>query len=214
MDVFRDEESARLAREAMLVEEAVVDAPVFVDVELKSPRLEVMSTEQAEEVPAAATLASMEEASISSTSTVSEARSTTSSASPTASISSATKSVTDQYDTAPTQTTISSTTQGSTSSTTTTRTSSIQPSSSIAATSLDASSISVRPRNETRVHQPHPPPPASTGESIYGAITKRLTALERDTALTLRYIEEQGRIFQSIFARIETKIGDMEVAVR
>ena len=64
--------------------------------------------------------------------------------------------------------------------------------------------------SHSRPHlQPHQP--LTSGESIYGAITKRLNSLEREVILTLRYVEEQGRIFQDIFARLESKLVETEV---
>lgn len=60
-----------------------------------------------------------------------------------------------------------------------------------------------RPTPQASNHYPH-------GESIYGAITKRLTVLERDVALTLNYIEEQSRLFQDLFAAIEKRLVERE----
>lgn len=56
------------------------------------------------------------------------------------------------------------------------------------------------------------PTTSSSGESIYGAITKRLTNLEREMSLTLRYIEDQGKIFQDIFNRLEGRLAKTEAA--
>lgn len=44
------------------------------------------------------------------------------------------------------------------------------------------------------------------GESIYGAITKRLTALERDASLTLDYVEEQSRLIQEMFSALDHRL--------
>lgn len=64
-------------------------------------------------------------------------------------------------------------------------------------------------RNETRPIPPH----ATGGESVYGAIAKRITNLERDSSLTLKYIEEQAKFFQRLFGRLEAKLGDVQIAV-
>lgn len=70
-------------------------------------------------------------------------------------------------------------------------------------------SPSIARRNETRQIPPH----ATGGESVYGAIAKRITNLERDSSLTLKYIEEQAKFFQRLFGRLEAKLGDVEAAV-
>lgn len=68
---------------------------------------------------------------------------------------------------------------------------------------------------QTPIHTPRPAPPQQPthyagGESIYGAITKRLTALERDAGLTLNYIEEQSRLVQDMFAALDERLLETE----
>lgn len=92
-------------------------------------------------------------------------------------------------------------------------TSSVAAHESIASKAASSESIVsvTRPmRNETRLPQPSH---ASGGESVYGAIAKRISNVERDSSLTLKYIEEQAKFFQRLFGRLEAKLGDVEAAV-
>jgi hypothetical protein len=75
--------------------------------------------------------------------------------------------------------------------------------------------LNVRTVNTTTLPSARPPPvhqPLTNGESIYGAITKRLNSLERDVALTLKYVEEQGHLFQDLFLRLESRLTEIERA--
>jgi Sad1 / UNC-like C-terminal len=62
---------------------------------------------------------------------------------------------------------------------------------------------------------PLPPPAAQTtqGESIYGTIMKRLSALEQNATLSLRYVEEQDMLLREAFLRMEHRLNDVDVQV-
>ncbi|OBZ71136.1 V-type proton ATPase proteolipid subunit [Grifola frondosa] len=58
---------------------------------------------------------------------------------------------------------------------------------------------------------PHPHPPAATGgESIYRTIMNRLTALEANTTLYARYVEEQTAGVREVLRRLGEDVGRLE----
>ncbi|KAI0823977.1 UNC-like C-terminal-domain-containing protein [Trametes gibbosa] len=60
-------------------------------------------------------------------------------------------------------------------------------------------------------HSPPPAPPSSTGgESIYRLIMNRLTALEANTTLYARYVEEQTAGMREVLRRLGEDIGRLE----
>ncbi|RPD56626.1 hypothetical protein L226DRAFT_537941 [Lentinus tigrinus ALCF2SS1-7] len=60
-------------------------------------------------------------------------------------------------------------------------------------------------------HVPPPAPPVSTGgESIYRTIMNRLTALEANTTLYARYVEEQTAGMREVLRRLTEDIGRLE----
>ncbi|GAA98991.1 uncharacterized protein L969DRAFT_51228 [Mixia osmundae IAM 14324] len=69
-------------------------------------------------------------------------------------------------------------------------------------------------RNVTRAAAVSSSQPAHTqpGESIYGTIMKRLSALEHNASLSMRYIEEQGKMLREAFARVETRFEYYDAA--
>ncbi|KAI0642933.1 UNC-like C-terminal-domain-containing protein [Trametes meyenii] len=77
------------------------------------------------------------------------------------------------------------------------------------AASPNISSLSVV--SSSYPHHPHPGPPASTGgESIYRLIMNRLTALEANTTLYARYVEEQTAGMREVVRRLGEDIGRLE----
>ncbi|KAI0671164.1 UNC-like C-terminal-domain-containing protein [Trametes maxima] len=77
------------------------------------------------------------------------------------------------------------------------------------AASPNVSSLSVI--SSSHSHHPHPVPPASTGgESIYRLIMNRLTALEANTTLYARYVEEQTAGMREVLRRLGEDIGRLE----
>jgi hypothetical protein len=88
------------------------------------------------------------------------------------------------------------------------------PSSSMNATSRTLPDLSVtrEPTRSAHTAPPPPPPAAQTtqGESIYGTIMKRLSALEHNATLSLRYVEEQGMLLKEAFLRMEHRLNDVD----
>lgn len=50
-------------------------------------------------------------------------------------------------------------------------------------------------------------------ESIYGAIMKKISALEQNATLSIRFMEEQSALLREAFVRMETRLGDLESQV-
>ncbi|PCH40389.1 hypothetical protein WOLCODRAFT_117183 [Wolfiporia cocos MD-104 SS10] len=75
-----------------------------------------------------------------------------------------------------------------------------------------ASSVSSSPSHSTPAPPPPPPPPhvATGGESIYRTIMNRLTALEANTTLYARYVEEQTAGVREILRRLGEDVGRLE----
>ncbi|ODN80517.1 hypothetical protein L202_02743 [Cryptococcus amylolentus CBS 6039] len=84
----------------------------------------------------------------------------------------------------------SSTTPGETSSTT--------PS------SKPSDSPTTPPSSTTSTYTRSPPPRSDSSESIYAFIIRRLNALEGNSSLVARYIEEQAKVMRSMLKRVET----------
>ncbi|KAF9068596.1 UNC-like C-terminal-domain-containing protein [Rhodocollybia butyracea] len=59
-------------------------------------------------------------------------------------------------------------------------------------------------------HQAHTPPPATGGESIYRIIMNRLTALEANHTLYVRYVEEQTNGIREMIRRLSEDVGRLE----
>ncbi|OSX57218.1 hypothetical protein POSPLADRAFT_1123186, partial [Postia placenta MAD-698-R-SB12] len=57
---------------------------------------------------------------------------------------------------------------------------------------------------------PHPPQMATGGESIYRTIMNRLTALEGNTTLYARYVEEQTTGVREVLRRLGEDVGRLE----
>ncbi|OSC98017.1 hypothetical protein PYCCODRAFT_1454608, partial [Trametes coccinea BRFM310] len=80
---------------------------------------------------------------------------------------------------------------------------------SASAASPNVSSLSVV--SPSYSHSMPPAPPASTGgESIYRLIMNRLTALEANTTLYARYVEEQTAGMREVLRRLTEDIGRLE----
>lgn len=60
-----------------------------------------------------------------------------------------------------------------------------------------------------QVHSP-PPPPATGGESIYRTIMNRLTALEANHTLYVRYVEEQTNGVREMIRRLGEDVGRLD----
>ncbi|KAE9401729.1 hypothetical protein BT96DRAFT_596312 [Gymnopus androsaceus JB14] len=61
-----------------------------------------------------------------------------------------------------------------------------------------------------QVHNPPPPPPATGGESIYRTIMNRLTALEANHTLYVRYVEEQTNGVREMIRRLGEDVGRLD----
>lgn len=73
--------------------------------------------------------------------------------------------------------------------------------------SLATSSISVEPSNSvepsTSSYTRAIPPRSDSSESIYAFIIRRLNALEGNSSLVARYIEEQAKVMRSMLRRVQ-----------
>lgn len=59
-------------------------------------------------------------------------------------------------------------------------------------------------------HIPAPLPSSSGGESIYRTIMNRLDSLERNSTLSLRYVEEQNHSVRQALRRLEEDVGRLK----
>ncbi|KAJ3829337.1 UNC-like C-terminal-domain-containing protein [Lentinula raphanica] len=90
-------------------------------------------------------------------------------------------------------------------------TSPVAPSDKASTTStqtLTTSSVSSPVTSPT--HQVHSPPPASGGESIYRNIMNRLTAVEANHTLYVRYVEEQTSSVREMIRRLSEDVGRLD----
>lgn len=60
----------------------------------------------------------------------------------------------------------------------------------------------------------HPLPTPQAGESIYGAIMKRLSSLERNYTLAIQYIDAQSAMLRDAFEAVESRLASIEGSVR
>jgi len=61
-----------------------------------------------------------------------------------------------------------------------------------------------------QVNLPHSPSPVHSGESIYRTIMNRLSALEANTTLRARYVEEQTSAMREMLRRLSEDVGRLE----
>ncbi|KAF7798304.1 hypothetical protein EIP86_009525 [Pleurotus ostreatoroseus] len=77
-----------------------------------------------------------------------------------------------------------------------------------------SSPASVNSQSLTVVHPPPPPPPvaapSSSGESIYRTIMNRLTALETNTTLYARFVEDHTANVRDMLRRLSEDVGRLE----
>jgi hypothetical protein len=71
-----------------------------------------------------------------------------------------------------------------------------------------------RPREDARQPPPLHAPSREGGESIYGTIMKRLSALEYNSTLAMRYLDDQRRVVGSSIAKLERQITAGDTLVR
>lgn len=86
--------------------------------------------------------------------------------------------------------------------------------------SSSTSSTSTRPKVVTvsshsrPIASPSPGPGSAGSESIYRTIMNRLTVLESNSSLTVRYVEDQTRYAREALKRLEKDVGRLESLVR
>lgn len=83
-------------------------------------------------------------------------------------------------------------------------------SSSPSFSSVRASSATPNVSSLTTISASHATPPISTGENIYRTIMNRLVALEGNTTLYARYVEEQTAGMREVLRRLTEDIGRLE----